>query len=199
MARSIDITIIRDVPYATQSAAQKLDIYMLAKRDKPCPVIMWMHPGGFHEGDKDGSAIAPLAIVNMIKLVQPMLERGYAAVSINHRLSQEAIFPALMFDVKAAIRWIRANAARYNFNPNKVAAWGSSAGGYLAAMLATTGDVKELEDLSLGNPDQSSTTQIARFSNPTRSAGRQRSVSFYPLTTLDTGHTSSGCSVLKEW
>lgn len=161
MARSIDITIIRDVPYATRSAAQKLDIYMLAKRDKPCPVIMWMHPGGFHEGDKDGSAIAPLAIVNMIKLVQPMLERGYAAVSINYRLSQEAIFPALMFDVKAAIRWIRANAATYNFNPNKVTAWGSSAGGYLAAMLATTGDVKELEDLSLGNPDQSSRVTAA--------------------------------------
>ena len=161
MAKSIDITIIRDLPYATQSAAQKLDIYMLAKRDKPCPVIMWMHPGGFHEGDKDGSAIAPLAIINMIKLVQPMLERGYAAVSINHRLSQEAIFPALMFDVKAAIRWIRANAATYNFNPNKVAAWGSSAGGYLAAMLATTGGVKELEDLSLGNPDQSSRVTAA--------------------------------------
>ena len=157
----MDITIIRDVPYATQSDAQKLDIYMLAKRDKPCPVILWMHPGGFHEGDKDGSAMAPLAIVNMIKLVQPMLERGYAAVSINYRLSQEAVFPALMYDVKAAIRWIRAKAAKYNFNPEKVAAWGSSAGGYLAAMLATTGDVKELEDLSMGNPDQSSRVNVA--------------------------------------
>ena len=161
MAKSIDITIVRDVPYATQSASQKLDIYMLTKRDKPCPVIMWMHPGGFHEGDKDGSAIAPLAIVNMIKLVQPMLEREYAAVSVNYRLSQEAIFPALMFDVKAAIRWIRANAAKYKFNPDKVAAWGSSAGGYLAAMLATAGDVEELEDLSLGHADQSSRVTAA--------------------------------------
>ena len=161
MAKSIDITILRDIPYATQSEAQKLDIYMVSKREKPCPVIMWMHPGGFHEGDKDGSAIAPLAIINMIKLVQPMLERGYAAVSINYRLSQEAIFPALMFDVKAAVRWIRANAAKYDFNPDKVAAWGSSAGGYLAAMLATAGDVKELEDLALGHPDQSSRVTAA--------------------------------------
>ena len=156
MATSIDITILRDLPYATESEAQKLDIYMVSKAEKPCPVIMWMHPGGFYEGDKDGSAIMPLAIVNMIKLVQPMLERGYAAVSINYRLSQEAIFPALIYDVKAAVRWIRANAAKYNFEGSKVAAWGSSAGGYLAAMLATTGDEKELEDLTLGNPDQSS-------------------------------------------
>jgi acetyl esterase/lipase len=161
LAKSIDITILRDVPYATQSEAQKLDIYMLAKRPNPCPVIMWMHPGGFHEGDKDGSAIAPLAIVNMIKLVQPMLERGYAVVSINYRLSHEAIFPALIYDVKAAIRWIKANAAKYNFHPDNVAAWGSSAGGYLAAMLATTGGVKNLENLSMGNANQSSRVNVA--------------------------------------
>src|SRR5512143_1634862 len=103
---------------------------------------MWSDAGGFHEGDKDGSAIAPLAIVNMIKLVEPMLERGYAAVSINYRLSQEAIFPAVIYDIKAAVRWVRANAATYNFHRDRVAAWGSSAGGYLAAMLATTGGEK---------------------------------------------------------
>ncbi|MBN2058860.1 MAG: alpha/beta hydrolase [Deltaproteobacteria bacterium] len=155
MAGSIDITIHRDIPYAIQSEAQKLDIYLIPKREKPCPVIMWIHPGGFHDGDKDGSANPPLAVVNMIRLIQPMLERGYAVVSINYRLSQEAVFPALIFDVKAAVRWIRANAADYNFHPEKIAAWGSSAGGYLAAMLATTNGVKELDDLSLGNQEQS--------------------------------------------
>ena len=59
LPKSMDVTILRDVPYAKQSEAQKLDIYMLTKRRKPSPVIMWMHPGGFYEGDKDGSAIAP--------------------------------------------------------------------------------------------------------------------------------------------
>ena len=161
IGKSLDITIIRDVPYATQSDAQKLDIYMLHRRDKPCPVIVWMHPGGFHEGDKGGSAIEPLARINMIQLVQLMLERGYAVVSINYRLSDEAIFPALISDIKAAIRWIRANAPKYNFNADKIVAWGSSAGGYLAAMLATTAHVKELEDLSMGNPDQSSRVTAA--------------------------------------
>ncbi len=161
LAKSMDVTILRDVPYAKQSEAQKLDIYMLTKRRKPSPVILWMHPGGFYEGDKDGSAIAPLAIVNMIKLVQPMLQRGYAAVSVNYRLSHEAVFPAVIHDVKAAVRWIRANAAKYNFHSDNVAAWGSSAGGYLAAMLATTGDVKEIEDLSMGNSKKSSRVNVA--------------------------------------
>lgn len=156
MAGSIDLTIHRDIPYADQSGDQKLDIYLVPKSKKPCPVIMWMHPGGFYDGDKDGSSNQPLAVVNMIRLVQPMLERGYAVVSINYRLSREAVFPALIYDVKAAIRWIKAHADKYNFDPGKVVAWGSSAGGYLAAMLATTGGVAELEDLSMGNADQNS-------------------------------------------
>ena len=48
LASSIDIRIVRDIPYATESEVQKLDIYMLPEREKPCPVIMWIHPGGFH-------------------------------------------------------------------------------------------------------------------------------------------------------
>jgi acetyl esterase/lipase len=156
LAARIDLSILRDLPYATRSKAQKLDLYLAAGRPTPSPVIIWMHPGGFEEGDKDGSAIAPLAVINIIKLIQPALERGYAVASINYRHSQEAIFPALIHDIKAAVRWVKANAAVYGFDPEKVAAWGSSAGGYLAAMLATTGGVPELEDLSLGNPGFSS-------------------------------------------
>jgi acetyl esterase/lipase len=154
--KRLDLTIIRDLPYANRSEAQKLDIYMPFHSTGPRPVILWMHPGGFHEGDKGGNSNMALARINMIELASPMLERGYSVVSINYRFSQEAIFPALIFDIKAAIRWIRANAASYHFNADKIAAWGSSSGGYLAAMLATTGGVRELEDLSMGNADQSS-------------------------------------------
>ena len=154
--KRIDLTLIRDLAYADQSEAQKLDIYMPSRVTGPRPVILWIHPGGFCEGDKGGNSNMALARVNMLELVLPMLERGYSVVSTNYRFSQEAIFPALIFDVKAAVRWIRANAAKYHFNPDKIAAWGSSSGGYLAAMLATTGGVKELEDLSMGNADQSS-------------------------------------------
>lgn len=152
----IDLTLIRNLPYAAGSEAQKLDIYLPYRVTGLRPVILWMHPGGFHGGDKGGVANSPGARVSMIELVLPMIERGYSVVSANYRLSGEAIFPAAVHDVKAAVRWIRANATQYYFNPRKIAAWGSSAGGYLAQMLATTGGVGAMEDLSVGNADQSS-------------------------------------------
>jgi acetyl esterase/lipase len=157
----LDLSILRDLPYAHQSEAQKLDIYRPVQSAGPRPVILWIHPGGFHTGDKGGNCEIPLARVNMIELVWPMIARGYSVVSINYRLSQEAIFPALIYDIKAAVRWIRANAGQYGFRKEKIAAWGSSSGGYLAAMLATTGGVAELEDLSMGNAGESSRVAAA--------------------------------------
>lgn len=169
LAQHIDLSIIRDLPYGTQSEAQKLDLYLKPGRHTPSPVIVWMHPGAFAFGDKDGSAIpSPTAVINVIKLFQPALERGYAVASINYRLSPEAIFPAAIHDVKAAVRWIKAKQATYGFDSERVAAWGSSAGGYLAAMLATTGGLPELEDLSLGNAGFSSRVAAAvDFFGPT--------------------------------
>lgn len=147
----------KDVPYASKSEAQKLDVYLPAHTDRLVPVIAWFHPGGFFQGDKDGSGMDyPVDNVDMTRLVGPMLERGYAAVSVNYRLSQEALFPAVMHDAKASIRWIRASAAKYGFNPGKIAVWGSSSGGHIAAMLAVSGGVAGLEDLSLGNAGESS-------------------------------------------
>jgi len=100
--------------------------------------------------------------------VMPMLEglkRGYAVVAINYRLSGEAKFPALVQDAKAAIRWIRANAPRYSFDPNRIAAWGSSAGGYQATMMGVSVYVQSLQDESLGSADQSCAVQavVTRF------------------------------------
>jgi acetyl esterase/lipase len=136
-----------DVSYAAKSPSQKLDIYLPDEGDGPFPVIVSIHGGAFKGGDKgDGQVNAMLE----------GLKRGYAVVSVNYRLSGEAIFPAQIYDVKAAIRWIRANAKQYKLNPNKIAAWGGSAGGHLSTLLGLSGGVKELEDLSLGNPSQSS-------------------------------------------
>jgi acetyl esterase/lipase len=136
---------IGNIPYAVQSTAQKLDIYLPEGVQGAMPVIVWLHPGGFTMGDK-----------NMIKpLIDPILARGYAAVSVNYQLAGEALFPAQIYDAKAAVRWVRANAGKYNFDPNKIAAWGISAGSTLAALLGTSGHVKELEDLSMGNAAES--------------------------------------------
>ncbi len=135
---------LTDIPYATQSAAQNLDIYLPLVVPEPFPVILWLHPGGFTIGDN-----------NMVKMtLAHLLGRGYAVVSANYRLAGEAIFPAQIFDAKASVRWIRANAKKYNFNPDKIAAWGVSAGSTFAALLGTTIGLKELEDLSMGNPSE---------------------------------------------
>ena len=139
-----------DIAYAQQSPAQKLDLYVPNEGSAPFPVIVSIHGGAFRMGDKgDFQANAALA----------GLKRGYAVVSINYRLSGEAIYPAQIQDVKAAIRWIRANASTYKLNPDKIATWGGSAGGHLAALAGTTGDITDFDDASLGNAGQSSRVQ----------------------------------------
>ena len=134
-----------DIRYANQSPAHKLDIYLPDDSTGPYPVIASIHGGAFMGCDKSDMQVMPML---------EGLKRGYAVVAVNYRLSWEAKFPALVQDVKAAVRWIRANASRYELNPQRIAAWGGSAGGYLASMLGTSAGIPELEDLSLGNPEQ---------------------------------------------
>jgi acetyl esterase/lipase len=136
-----------DIAYATDSKAQMLDIYIPDEGEGPFPVILSIHGGAFREGDKADTQLNPML---------EGLKRGYAVVSINYRLSGEAVFPAQIYDVKAAVRWIRANAKLYKLNPIKIAAWGGSAGGHLCSLLGTSGGVKELEDLKLGNANHTS-------------------------------------------
>ena len=79
-------------------------------------------------------------------MVAPYVQTGdYAGASIGYRLSGEAIWPAQIHDCKAAVRWLKAHAKEHNLDPDRIAVWGSSAGGHLVAMLGVTGDVKELE------------------------------------------------------
>jgi acetyl esterase/lipase len=134
-----------DIPYAQLSAAQKLDLYLPEQGEGPFPLILSIHGGAFMGCDK-----ADLQILPMLE----GLKRGYAVAGLNYRMSGEARFPALVQDVKAAVRWLRANASQYKLDPARIAAWGGSAGGYLASMLGTSAGIPELEDLSLGNPTQ---------------------------------------------
>ncbi len=136
----------RDLEYVPGGhARQKLDLY-LPKTDHPLPVVVWIHGGGWRGGSKEGCPAIPLTA------------KGYAVASVNYRLSQHAIFPAQIEDCKAAIRWLRANATKYNLDTKHIGVWGASAGGHLVALLGTSGDVKELEGNG-GNLDQSSRVQ----------------------------------------
>lgn len=139
-----------DVAYAVQSPTQKLDIYLPPEGNGPFPVIMALHGGAWLMGDKRDTQQAPML---------RGLEKGYAVVAINYRLSSEAIFPAQIHDCKAAVRWIRANARQYHLDPDHIAAWGASAGAHLASLVGTSAHIKELEDLSMGNPQESCRVQ----------------------------------------
>lgn len=140
----------KDLAYATISETQKLDLYIPTTGSGPFPLVIMVHGGGFMFGDKaDGAGLTG---------VDQLLAAGYAVASINYRLSGEAIYPAQIYDAKAAVRFLRANAAKYKLNPDKFGAWGASAGGNLVSLLGTTCGVTELEG-DLGNNDQSSCVQ----------------------------------------
>lgn len=141
-----------DISYASASTAQKLDIFLPDTVKEKNSVLIWIHGGGWQGGDKS-------EFRNTSRLTE-LKKRGYAVVVLNYRLSGEAKFPAQIFDVKAAIRWVKANAATYRFNSAKVGVWGSSAGGHLSALAGTSGNVTELEDLNQGNNSFTSTVQV---------------------------------------
>jgi acetyl esterase/lipase len=142
--------VLDNAPYADLSEAQTLTLYVPEDGDGPFPLVIFIHGGGFMMGDNT---------MYGAEEIDPVVAAGYAVASLNYRLSGEAIFPAAVEDVKAAVRWLRANAETYNLDPDRFAAWGGSAGGNLAAMLGTSGDVAEFDNPDLGNEDVSSRVQ----------------------------------------
>jgi len=126
---------LKNVAYAAASKAQVCDIYLPEGVEK-APVIVLVHGGGFMFGDQGMPVIQPV--------IEKALEKGYAVVSVDYRKATEAVFPAALGDVKAAVRFVKAHAMEYGFDPEKIAVWGESAGAYLSLMAALTPDVAEL-------------------------------------------------------
>lgn len=110
----------------------------------PRPVVVYVHGGGWRGGSKNGMVKGPMAIM--------ALTENYVGVSVGYRLSGEAIWPAQIHDCKAAIRFLKAHAKKYHIDPNKIAVWGTSAGGHLVSLLGTSGDIKDLDGAN-GSPD----------------------------------------------
>ncbi len=136
-----------NVPYAGLSNAEELDIY-IPFGGGPYPLVILIHGGGFETGDKSGNE--ERTKINLL------VRRGFAVATINYRLSDEAKYPAQIYDAKAAVRFLRSKAGEYNLDSDHFAAWGISAGGTLAALLGTTCGVEDLEGAGLGHADQSS-------------------------------------------
>lgn len=140
---------------------QKLDLYLPEKPAgaKPVPLVVFIHGGGWQGGDKTGGG----------GRVGPLVATGnYAGASIGYRLSGEAQWPAQIHDCKAAIRWLRAHAAEYGYDPDRIAVWGTSAGGHLVAMLGVSHGVAALEgDLGEHDAVSSQVQCVVDFFGPT--------------------------------
>jgi len=133
----------KDVEFAkVDGQSLKLDVYLPATSDSA--LVVWIHGGGWRAGSKERCPVTWLT------------EHGYAVASISYRLTDKAIFPAQIHDCKAAVRWLRANAERFGYRTDRMAVAGSSAGGHLAALMGTSGGVKQLEGTVGGNLDQPS-------------------------------------------
>ena len=115
-----------DVPYASASYAQRLDLYLPDEGDGPFPLVVHLHGGGFGMGDKRD---------DHMDTYLKGLAHGYAIASVEYRLSSEAIFPAAVLDCREAFRFLKRNAAEYHVDPDRICALGGSAGGNLAALM----------------------------------------------------------------
>ena len=149
------MTTIIDQPYASTGARDLLlDLYLPEQPNRP-PLIIWLHGGVWRFGDKTNPPV--LGIV----------EHGFALASIDFRNSPEALFPAQMHDIKAAVRYLRANAADHGYDPDRIVVWGYSSGGHLAALTGTTNGNNLLEG-SLGEALQTSSAvqAIVDYSGP---------------------------------
>ena len=143
------IKIIKDIEFAVvKNQSLKLDIYQ-PQKPKGSPLVVWIHGGGWRKGTKEKCFINWLS------------EHGYTVASISYRYSSTAKFPAQLHDCKGAVRWLRANAEKYGYNPKNIFVAGASAGGHLTALMATTSGNNELEGTVGGNLKFSSQIQGA--------------------------------------
>jgi acetyl esterase/lipase len=121
----------KDIVYISYgSRKMHLDIYSPAKKNKHYPAVLLIHGGGWRSGNRQMEI--PMALF--------LASHGYVAATVEYRLSPEALYPAPLIDLKAAIKWLRANSIKYNIDTNKIALYGCSSGGQLAALLGTSND-----------------------------------------------------------
>jgi acetyl esterase/lipase len=193
----VPLTFIPDVQFG-EADRKPLLLDVIAPRDvsaAPRPAVVWVHGFGWFAGTRRDNL--------EISLCTFLAAQGFFTISIEYRLSDEATFPAQIHDVKAAIRWLRANAAAYGIDPDHIGIWGGSAGGHLAALAGVTGDLPELEGSS-GSARYSSRVQaVAVASAPSDflHAGGQMSTGaespHHPVTRLFGGTVADRADLMR--
>ena len=141
-----EIVFEKNIEYSNPDG-QHLQLNMARPKNAkgPLPCVVCIHGGGFRAGKRDGYD----------GLIQNLARDGFAAVTVSYRLAPKYQFPAAVHDAKAAVRWVRANAAKYGIDPDRIGVTGGSAGGHLAQFLGVTPGVAEFEGDG-GNPNVSS-------------------------------------------
>jgi acetyl esterase/lipase len=150
---------VADIAYAPADPAGSkghlLDLYLPAQAAKPTPVVIWT--GGSAWMSDTGKSTAGMVAAHL----NPA---GFAVAGVSIRSSAQTHFPGQLYDIKAAIRWLRANAARYGLDPARIAVMGDSSGGWTTAMAAVTGDRKDLEgDVGTGGVSSAVQAAVAFF------------------------------------
>ena len=128
------VTSLADVTYSVINGYRPMmvDIYMPPKKGGPKPLIMYVHGGGWTAGTPRNAG----AHGNFPAALAKLASEGFVVASLEYRLAEEARFPAQLQDARAALRFLKGNAARFGIDPARTGIWGGSAGGHLSALTA---------------------------------------------------------------
>lgn len=139
------VQVMTDLPFLATDRTEKLDLYLPAPpaAGKLSPAVVWIHGGGWAGGTKNEARAKNICGI--------LVRAGYVAISVDYRLGSGA-WPTNLFDCKNAVRFLRANAAKYQIDPNRIAVAGGSAGGHLALMVALTAGKAGLEPTGADTP-----------------------------------------------
>lgn len=144
-----DVRVVADQTYIQYGThCLKLDMYLPMDAKQDLPVVVFVHGGGWRSGFR--SEFVPMAL--------RMARNGFASVTISYRLAGEAMYPAAVHDVRAAVRWVREHAGEYGLDPRRIALAGGSAGGQIASLAGVTGHMNQF-DPGAATSDVSSAVQ----------------------------------------
>ncbi len=163
---------LTDITYCTaEPSSQKMDVYF-PDSGGPWPALVYVHGGSWMHGDKSEA----------LMFAASMTSQGYLVVSINYRLYPPGRFPAMIEDVKCAVRSLRAHASEYNLDLNRIGAVGVSAGGHLVSLLGTS--------------DQSAGWDVGEY--PDQSSRVQAVVAMAPVTDLSRNFPNADIEAMKR-
>ena len=151
-----DIEVFKDIEYKkVDSLSLQLDIYKQKNISKPTPLILFIHGGAWRTGKRS----------DYLPYLLDYAKKGFVTATVSYRLVKQALFPAAVQDVNCALQWIRANAAKYQIDPDRIVLLGGSAGGHLAMMIGYGGE-NELFNQDCNLDTQEKVKAVINFYGP---------------------------------